>query len=91
MKLEFFLTNLVCNFIQQLFQILYLKKTDLNGSLAPASTNCCSTLFTSALDNQEKLIVIEKVEGTRLKVRQHHHQPINVPTAGAQAFLMDNK
>jgi hypothetical protein len=21
---------------------------------------------------------------------QHHHQPINVPTAGAQAFLMDN-
>jgi hypothetical protein len=22
-------------------------------------------------------------------VRYHHHQPINVPTAGAQAFLMD--
>jgi hypothetical protein len=24
-----------------------------------------------------------------LLVRLHHHQPINVPTAGAQAFLMD--
>jgi hypothetical protein len=24
-----------------------------------------------------------------MKVYHHHHQPINVPTAGAQAFLMD--
>jgi hypothetical protein len=23
-------------------------------------------------------------------VNIHHHQPINVPTAGAQAFLMDS-
>jgi hypothetical protein len=25
----------------------------------------------------------------RLRTSHHHHQPINVPTAGAQAFLMD--
>jgi hypothetical protein len=24
------------------------------------------------------------------KTRTHHHQPINVPTAGALAFLMDH-
>jgi hypothetical protein len=24
-----------------------------------------------------------------VKLHHHHHQPINVPTAGAQAFLMD--
>ncbi|CAH0404211.1 unnamed protein product [Chilo suppressalis] len=27
--------------------------------------------------------------GTNKKYKHHHHQPINVPTAGAQAFLMD--
>jgi hypothetical protein len=25
----------------------------------------------------------------RICIHHHHHQPINVPTAGAQAFLMD--
>jgi hypothetical protein len=27
---------------------------------------------------------------TIIQKEKHHHQPINVPTAGAQAFLMDN-
>jgi hypothetical protein len=32
---------------------------------------------------------INKKKYPMLKKMHHHHQPINVPTAGAQAFLMD--
>jgi hypothetical protein len=29
-------------------------------------------------------------QNSNLVSNHHHHQPINVPTAGTQAFLMDN-
>jgi hypothetical protein len=34
---------------------------------------------------QRPNIVVESIQ----KDYHHHHQPMNVPTAGAQAFLMD--
>jgi hypothetical protein len=37
----------------------------------------------------EKNSVIPNMYISQYRLRCHHHQPINVPTAGAQAFLMD--
>jgi hypothetical protein len=34
--------------------------------------------------------MFDKIKNLNKYVYIHHHQPINVPTAGAQAFLMDD-
>jgi hypothetical protein len=38
------------------------------------------------LRNKESYILCYAI---KTQVHHHHHQPINVPTAGAQAFFMD--
>jgi hypothetical protein len=43
-------------------------------------------LFNS-LDKIDEKTVKRKANGPAF--RHHHHQPINVPTAGAQAFFMN--
>jgi hypothetical protein len=41
------------------------------------------------LCDQHQLSTWCSVRTTHLHHHRHHHQPINDPTAGAQAFLMD--
>jgi ankyrin repeat protein len=49
-------------------------------------------LHLAALTKQPAIIDLLLDKGADLQVHQaihYHHQPINVPTAGSQAFLMD--
>jgi hypothetical protein len=47
------------------------------------------TSHTKDLKEQVINIYMKTIDPPWLRTVHHHHQPINVPTAGAQAFLMD--
>jgi hypothetical protein len=58
---------------------LYIEATVAQGS------SSSSTIKTKEHSGKKILIL-----GSMSLLRHHHHQPINVPTAGAQAFFMDS-